>query len=154
MTSKPVSAPVESLHHQIHSERESETRQNSTQDKCSVEKRTYFGPMCMTGINKFSKGCEEVVNWPHAHIQLMAVTEVNIHCAKEMTLEKETNYRVWYFIHNYISIGSTETWTLIFQEFVHIDGSKNVDFQPESRVCCYLLKFASVWTGGKHSSSK
>lgn len=88
MTSQSVSAPEESLHHQINSERESETRQNSTQNKCSVEKRTYFGPMCMTGINKFSKGCEEVANWPQAHSQLMAVTDVNIQCAKELTLEK------------------------------------------------------------------
>jgi hypothetical protein len=41
----------------------------------------------MIGADRFPEGCEEVDNQPHAHVQLTAVTDVNIHHTEELSLE-------------------------------------------------------------------
>jgi hypothetical protein len=39
--------------------------------------------------HKFSKICEEDANWLHAHVQQIAVTDVNIHHVTELNLENK-----------------------------------------------------------------
>jgi hypothetical protein len=44
-------------------------------------------PLSVIGADTFSEGWDEVDNPPHAHVQLRAVTDVNIHHIEELILE-------------------------------------------------------------------